>query len=101
MCLPGVVWGTSGAVAGYTALTPPVLACLRDLQVDNRQKILYRHIDCNAHRATSVCMADKAPRKLTLLHKEKRVATWEECRDMCHDHTQCEYFQYKVSTNYN
>ena len=43
-------------------------------------------------------MADKAPRKLTLLHKEKRVGSWEECRDMCHDHNQCEYFQYKVST---
>ena len=46
-------------------------------------------------------MADKAPRKLTLLHKEKRVATWEECRDMCHDNTQCEYFQYKVGSSYS
>ena len=41
-------------------------------------------------------MADKAPRKLTLLEKVKRVGSWEECRDMCHDNTQCEYFQYKV-----
>ena len=46
-------------------------------------------------------MADKAPRKLTLLHKEKRVGSWEECRDMCHDNTQCEYFQYKVGSSYN
>ena len=41
-------------------------------------------------------MADKAPRKLTMLEKIKRVATWEECRDMCRDNTQCEYFQDKV-----
>ena len=46
-------------------------------------------------------MADKAPRKLTLLEKVKRVATWEECRDLCHDNTQCEYFQYKVGSSYN
>ena len=45
-------------------------------------------------------MADKAPRKLTLLEKIKRVGSWEECRDLCHDNTQCEYFQYKVGSSY-
>ena len=41
MCLPGVARGTSGAVAGNTARTLPVLACLSSQQVDNYRYMIF------------------------------------------------------------
>ena len=41
-------------------------------------------------------MDDMQPYKLDRMDKVKRVASWQECRDMCRDNTQCEYFKYKV-----
>ena len=45
-------------------------------------------------------MTDKAPHKLALLEKVKMVGSWEECRDLCHDNTKCDYFVFKVSNTY-
>ena len=44
-------------------------------------------------------MTDKAPHKLALLEKVKMVGSWEECRDLCHDNTKCDYFVFKVRNN--
>ena len=47
-------------------------------------------------------MTDKAPHKLALLEKVKKVSSWEVCRDLCNrdnrdNNRQCDYFVFKVS----
>ena len=41
------------------------------------------------------CQENKIP-ELNTFKNKKKVATWDECRDICNDNPKCHYFKWKV-----
>ena len=43
----------------------------------------------------SECIADKVT-DMKIFERIKRIPTWEECRERCNNHAECEHFRFKV-----
>ena len=46
------------------------------------------------------CVEEEIPQKVKFYEKIRSVETWEDCRDACNADTRCDYFKWKVSTEW-